>query len=294
LSRSHPVSVPAEPSPLYGTLLLPDGAGPHPGLLLVAGSGPVDRNGNLPGLVNNSLWLLAEGLAERGIATLRTDKRGVGASHAAGMDEAALLLDTYVADTARWWHALAGDPSISRSGLLGHSEGALIATLAAKVVATNRLVLLAGAGVPAGPLILRQLAAGGVPAEQVADARGIISRLLRGEAVAEVPAALAGLFRPSVQPYVASWLMQDPAAGLASLHCPVLIVQGTADLQSQVSDARLLAASRSDAALLLVPGMNHILKAPAEGRSANLAAYADPDLPLADGLVDGIARFVLD
>jgi len=294
LSRSHPVSVPAEPAPLYGTLLLPDGAGPHPGLLLVAGSGPVDRDGNLPGLANNSLRLLAEGLAERGIATLRTDKRGVGASLAAAPDEAALVLDTYVADTTRWWHALAGDPSISRSGLLGHSEGALIVTLAAKAVATDRLVLLAGAGVPAGPLILRQLAAGGVPAEQVAEARGIIGRLLRGEAVAEVPATLAGLFRPSIQPYVASWLVRDPAAELTALHCPVLIVQGTADLQIQVSDARLLAASRPKAALLLVPGMNHVLKASAESRSANLATYADPTLPLADGLVDGVARFVLD
>ena len=294
MSRSHPVSVPAEPAPLHGTLLLPDGAGPHPALLLVAGSGPVDRDGNLPGLVNNSLRMLAEGLAERGVATLRTDKRGVGASHAATPDEAALTLDAYVSDTARWWHALAGDPGISQAGLLGHSEGALIATLAAKVAAVDRLVLLAGAGVPAGPLILRQLAAGGVPAEQVAEARDIIGRLLQGEAVSEVSPASMGLFRPSVQPYVTSWLVQDPAAELTSLQCPVLVVQGAADLQTQVSDARLLAASRPGSALLLIPGMNHVMKAPAEGRAANLAAYADPDLPLADGLVEGIASFVLD
>ena len=294
MSRSYPVSVPAEPAPLYGTLLLPDGAGPHPGLLLMAGSGPVDRDGNLPGLVNNSLRMLAEALAELGVATLRADKRGAGASHAAAPNEAALTLDAYVSDTARWWHALAGDPGVSRVGLLGHSEGALIATVAAKAVVADRLVLLAGAGVPAGPLILRQLAAGGVPAEHVAEARGIIGRLLQGEAVAEVPPALMGLFRPSVQPYVTSWLVRDPAAELTSLHCPVLVVQGTADLQIQVSDARLLAASRPEAALLLVSGMNHVLKAPTEGRAANLAAYADPDLPLAAGLVDGIARFVLD
>ena len=294
MSHSYPVSVPAEPAPLHGTLLLPDGAGPHPALLLVAGSGPVDRDGNLPGLVNNSLRMLAEGLAERGVATLRTDKRGVGASHAAAPDEAALTLDAYVSDTARWWHALAGDPGISRVGLLGHSEGALIATLAAKAVAVDRLVLLAGAGAPAGPLILRQLAAGGVPAEQVAEARSIIGRLLQGEGVAEVPPALMGLFRPSVQPYVTSWLVRDPTAELASLQCPVLVVQGTADLQIQVSDARLLAASRPEAALLLVPGMNHVMKAPAESRAANLAAYADPNLSLADALVESIARFVLD
>ena len=294
MSRSHPVHIPADPAPLYGTLLLPDGPGPHPALLLLPGSGPVDRDGNLPGLVNDSLRLLAEGLAERGIATLRADKRGVGASHAAAPDEALLRLESYVDDTIRWMGALGGDPATARVGLLGHSEGALIATLAAQRAAADRLVLVAGAGSPAGPAILRQLAAGGTPPGTVAAARGIIARLLRGEAVAEVPPELAGLFRTGVQPYLTSWLLRDPAAELAAVRCPVLVVQGGADLQMQVSDARLLAAARPGAGLLLVSGMNHVLKAPAENRAANLAAYADPDLPLAAGLVEGIARFVLD
>ncbi|HEY0207064.1 MAG TPA: alpha/beta fold hydrolase [Acetobacteraceae bacterium] len=293
MSRSHPVHVPADPAPLHSTLLLPDGTGPHPALILLPGSGPVDRDGNLPGLVNNSLRLLAEGLAEQGIATLRADKRGVGASHAAAPDEALLRLETYVDDTVRWMRALGGDPAVARVGLLGHSEGALIAMLAAQRAALDRLVLVAGAGSPAGPALLRQLAAGGTPPELVAAARGIVARLLGGEAVAQVPRELAGLFRPSVQPYLTSWLLRDPAAELAAVRCPVLVVQGAADLQMQLSDARLLAASCPGARLLLVPAMNHVLKAPAEGRAANLAAYADPGLPLAAGLVEGIARFVL-
>ena len=284
--------MPADPASLHGTLLVPDGPGPHPALLLVAGSGPVDRDGNLPGLRNDSLLLLAEALANRGVATLRTDKRGVGASHAAGPDESALLLDTYVHDTRLWLGALQGDPAIARAGVLGHNEGALIATLAAKAAPVDRVVLLAGAGVPAGPAILRQLADGGTPPDLVAAARTIIARLLRGEAVAEVPGALAGLFRPSVQPYLASWLLRDPAAEAAALRCPVLVVQGTADLQMRVADARLLAAACPGADLLLVPGMNHVLKTPAEGRAANLAAYADATLPLAHGLPDAVARFM--
>jgi len=129
LGRSHAVHIPADPAPLHGTLLLPYAPGPHPALLLVAGSGPVDRDGNLPSLHNDSLRLLAEGLAACGIATLRADKRGVGASHAAAPDEAALSLDTYVNDAVSWMHALAADPAIARVGLLGHSEGALIASV---------------------------------------------------------------------------------------------------------------------------------------------------------------------
>ena len=163
MSRSHPVHIQADPAPLCGTLLVPDGAGPHPTLILLPGSGPVDRDGNLPGLVNNSLRLLAEGLAEQGIATLRADKRGIGASHAAAPDETALRLDTYVDDAILWMRALSDDLAIARVGLLGHSEGALVATLAARRTTVDRLVLVAGAGSPAGPAILRQLAAAGVP-----------------------------------------------------------------------------------------------------------------------------------
>ena len=294
MSRSHPVSIPADPAPLAGTLLLPDGARPHPALLLWAGSGPVDRDGNLPGLRNDSLRLLAEALAEHGVATLRTDKRGVGASHAAGADEAHLSLDRYAADAARWLGALREDAHVSRAGLLGHDEGALVATLAAQRAAPDRLVLLAGLGTPAGPSILRQLSENGAPPELVEAARGIVARLLRGEAVTNVPAPLAGLFRPSVQPYVASWLLRDPAEELTRVRCPVLVAGGTADLQVRTTEARMLAAARPGTRLLVVPGMNHVLKVPAEGRTANLQSYADPALPLAPGLVEGITSFVLD
>ena len=262
MSRSHAVHVPADPAPLAGTLLLPDGPGPHPALLLLPGSGPVDRDGNLPGLACNSLRLLADAMAAHGIATLRADKRGVGASHAAAPDEAMLRLDTYVDDAVRWMAALRADPAIARAGLAGHGEGALVATLAAQHGAADCLVTLAGAGAPAGPTILRQLAEARTPPALIASARGIIAQLLRGEAVADGPDALAGLFRPAVQPYLVSWMLRDPAAELARVGCPTLVVQGTADLQTTVTDARLLAAARPGAALLLVPGMNHVLKAP--------------------------------
>ena len=154
----------ADPAPIYGTLLVPDGAGPHPTLILLPGSGPVDRNGNLPGMVNDSLRLLAEGLAESGVATLRADKRGIGASHAAAPDERALRLDTYVDDTVLWMRALADDLAIARVGLLGHSEGALIATLAAQRAPVDRLVLVAARARRAEPLRRGRLAAQTRPA----------------------------------------------------------------------------------------------------------------------------------
>lgn len=87
-----------QPATLHGTLALPDGADPVPGVLILAGSGPVDRDGNLPGVRNESLKLLARALADQGVASLRVDKRGIGASRAAGSREEELRFDTYVAD----------------------------------------------------------------------------------------------------------------------------------------------------------------------------------------------------
>src|SRR5690606_5852587 len=86
--------------------------------------------------------------------------------------------------------------------------------------------------------------------------------------------------RPSVQPYMMSWLQYDPRAEIAKLEKPVLIVQGTTDIQVGVVQAELLAAANSEANLIIIEGMNHILKdAPAE-RAANIQTYTDPELLL--------------
>jgi len=115
------------PAPLYGTMMLSEGVAKAPGLLILRGSGPVDRDGNFPGSKNDSLKLLARGLAERGIASLRIDKRGIGASREAAPDEAVLRVRTYAEDAAHWLDRFHAEPRISRLFILGHSEGALIA-----------------------------------------------------------------------------------------------------------------------------------------------------------------------
>jgi uncharacterized protein len=254
------VTLGPDPAALHGTLMLPDGTAPVPAVLIVAGSGPVNRDGNLPGMVNDSLKLLAHGLAEHDIASLRTDKRGIGASRAAGPREEDLRFGTYVLDSVAWLNVLRTEPRVARVALLGHSEGALVATLAAQRTDVAGVVLISGVSEPAGNVIERQLAAAGVP-ERLQEASGqIITTLEEGRTVSDVPTALASLFRPSVQPYLISWLPLDPSAELAKVHVPVLIVQGTTDLQVTVGDARRLAAARPGASLTLIEGMNHVLK----------------------------------
>lgn len=288
-----PVTLPSGPAPLHGTLLTPGGP-TRAAALIIAGSGPTDRNGNNPlGISASSYRLLAEGLAGQGIATVRADKRGVGESAYPGMIEADLRFTDY-ADDARAWAAetarLTGQPC---AWLIGHSEGAMVALVAAAGgdEAVCGLVLLAGAGRPVGAVLREQLA--NVPEPLRGQALAILAELEAGRPVTDVPPQLAALFRPSVQPYLISWLPLDPAAMVAAYQGPVMIGQGTTDIQVGLTDANALAAARPDARLTIWEGVNHLLKIAPADRAANIATYSDPNLALAPGVVGDVAGFIL-
>ena len=269
---------------LHGTLLRPAADGNFPVVLLIAGSGPTDRNGNSPlGVNSNYLKMLADSLAQHGIASLRYDKRGVAASQAAGLDESALRFDHYVADAVAWVEQLEKDPRLTRVAVLGHSEGSLIGMLAVQQTSVAAFVSLAGAAQPADSLILEQLRE--QPAAIRDEAQAIFTELRQGRTVANVSVGLQALFRPSVQPYLISWIRHNPAEIIAKLSVPILIVQGTTDLQVSEDEAHRLAVAQSQAKLVIVEGMNHVLKNAPTDPVANGATYADPTLPLADGLV---------
>lgn len=290
---STEIALPVEPAPLHGTLLTPENASAV-GVIL-PGSGPTDRDGNSPMGVSASTYrLLAEGLAAQGIATVRIDKRGIGASAAAGPAEADLRFDAYVADARAWAAEAAGRAGKPCAWLIGHSEGALIALKAVEDGDDKicGLVLLSGAGRPAGVVIREQLTA--LPEPMKAQAFSALTELEAGRTVADTPPALAALFRPSVQPYLISWLPLDPAALIAAYDGPVFIGQGTTDLQVGVADAQALAAADPQATLKLWDGVNHVLKTAPADRAANIAAYSNPDLPLAPGVVEDVAAFIHD
>ncbi|MBC5809583.1 MAG: alpha/beta hydrolase [Candidatus Eremiobacteraeota bacterium] len=280
---------------LYGSLRFPAGSPPFPAALIIAGSGPTDRDGNsAPAVKSDAYRLLAEALGARGIASLRYDKRGVGASAGAAGRETDVRFDTFVDDAVAWLAKLSADKRISRSYIAGHSEGSLIGMLAArKVAGVAGYVSLCGAGRPAGPLLLDQLKAG-LPPALYAQAASIVAHLQRGELVADVPPELSGpLFRPSIQPYIISWFALDPAVEIAKLKMPIGIVGGTADAQVAVSEARLLSAAAPAARLTIVEGMSHMLKhVDGAGREAQLRTYTDPTLPVEPSMVAAIENVV--
>ncbi|GAB5518989.1 MAG: alpha/beta hydrolase [Rhodothermales bacterium] len=281
---------------LHGTLLLPDGAAtPTPVVLIIAGSGPTDRDGNTNAPTmqakNNSLKFVAEALAEAGIASLRYDKRGVAASMAAGLSEADLRFEHYAEDAAAWVAMLKDDARFSTVTVLGHSEGALVGLVALDDQRADGYVSLAGSGRPARALISSQLSKQ-LPPDLMTEATSIMDTLERGETVAEVPAVLQSLFRPSIQGYIGSWFAHDPATKIGALDVPVLVIQGSTDIQVSTSDAELLHAAQPNAQFHLVGGMNHVLKAVSGTLQEQLPSYSDPDLPLHDDLMPKLIAFI--
>ncbi|GEM47490.1 alpha/beta hydrolase family protein [Deinococcus cellulosilyticus] len=292
LAASENLSLPSGGFDLKGTLQLPEGTGPFPVALIIAGSGPTDRDGNNPlAGKNNSLKLLAEGLAQNGIASLRYDKRGIGESAKADLKEEDQRFDDFIQDASNWLDLLKKDGRFNRYFVLGHSEGALIGLAVAKQNPVDRYVSISGTGSNAADILLTQLKPQ-LPAPLFDASADLIAKLRKGETGEMPDPALASLFRPSVQPYLISWFKHDPAALIAGLNTPTLIVQGARDLQVTVADAQKLHAAQPKAQLLILPTMNHVLKSVSEDPQDNLAAYSNPDLPLSDGLLQGIVEFL--
>lgn len=289
--RTDTVSVPAYGGRMFGTLFLPEQLNP-PIVLLIAGSGPTDRNGNTTGLPgkNNSLLQLADSLARHGIASLRYDKRGIGESSKALAKEESLVFEQNSAD-ARIWLQHLYEKGYRRIYVAGHSEGSLVALQVAQNFPLSGLISLAGAGRPIQEVLREQLSA--LPEALKSTAYNCLDSLANGNRIKEPPIALLSLFRPSIQDYLISWMKLDPATLIKTISCPALIIQGGQDIQVQISDANRLHQANTNNQLLILPNMNHIFKPIADGsRSKNMASYTDPNQYVMTELVEAIRRFI--
>ena len=269
---------------LSGTLTVPILKGTFPVALIIAGSGPTDRNGNNAQMKNNSLLLLAHELAAQGIASLRYDKRGIGKSASAMISEEQLSFENYVEYANAWASELKADPRFNRLIIVGHSEGSLIGMLACEQA--DVFVSLAGAGRPIDVILKEQLA------EQLSGKKKLLraaneglSKLKEGKLVEDAPVELFGLFRPSIQPYMTSWMKYDPAVEIWKLKIPIVIIQGSTDLQVKEEDAVILfKAHPLNSRLIIIENMNHVLKIAPLDRAKNIETYSNPELPLAPEL----------
>lgn len=278
---------------LSGTLTMPKRTGKVPVVLLISGSGPTDRNMNQGvGLKTNSFLQLAEGLAEKGIASVRYDKRGVGKSLFSGEPEK-LTFDDFIGDATLFIDSLKKDPRFSRVIVAGHSEGSAIGLMAALNRKPAGFISLSGYATDMIGLLRKQLRSAISPAE-FKMASEVLDSLKAGKTFQRpLPGVLGSLLSPVVQPFLISNAKYIAKAEISKLKIPILIVSGTHDLQVGIEDARQLNQAAPGSRLKLIAGMNHVLKNAPEERTANLATYNKPELPLHPELVPAVTQFIL-
>lgn len=279
---------------LSGTLSKPKTKYKPTVVLFIAGSGPTDRNGNQKGFNSNMFTYMAEYLKSKKVASLRYDKRGVGkSSNARGLaKENSLVFDDYVKDVKAWINYLDSSNEFSNIVVCGHSEGSLIGMLAAKNNdKVDAFVSLAGPGKPIGNVLKSQLKT--LPDSLFQISEKIIDSLESGMWVKNVPNQLMTLFRPSIQPYMISWMKHNPGKVIQQIDQPVLIVQGTNDIQVSVEDAELLKKGDPKATLLIVKDVNHVLKdCSITDRFKHIMSYNSPNEPLNKKILKSMVRFI--
>jgi pimeloyl-ACP methyl ester carboxylesterase len=298
---------------LHGSLLLP-ACKPKAWVLFISGSGPTDRNGNTVGQQNkhNCLRYLALDLAAHGIASLRYDKRSVGQSAAAGANEAVLTFDTFIED-AKAWFALLRLRATGPVSIVGHSEGAQIATRVAEKLSVASVVNLCGVGRPLDEILLAQLK-GKLPDALYKKSEDILaylhelslheqhrkskSKLLRRFNSAPlkspvIPVELHTVFRQSVHAFLVSRMRERPDRELETLKCPVLIISGEADIQVSLQDYERLHQAKPDAEKRRIEGMNHVLKSVGASSTLQHKSYVDTGMAVHGLLVVTLAEFLL-
>jgi len=294
-AASAVLTAPGPQGPLEGTYI--DAGKGTPVVLLIPGSGPTDRDGNNPmGITAAPYRMLTEALAAKGVSSVRVDKRGMFGSKAAIADANKVAIADYAADVHTWAAKIGKQTGAKCVWVLGHSEGALVALVAAQQPrGICGVILASGAGRKLSDVIREQLRSNPANAPVLDSAMSALDSLDRGKHVdvTNMNPALLALFRPQVQDYLIDMFRQDPAKLAESLSIPILIVQGERDIQTSVADAKALAAAQPKAKLVLIPAMNHVLKDVAsDDRAANMATYSDSSLPVDSSAVGAIVDFV--
>jgi pimeloyl-ACP methyl ester carboxylesterase len=297
LVNEEPIVLITNTGNIDGTLRVPLSKKPIPVTIIIAGSGPTDRDGNQPTMRNNSLKMLSEALFYNNIASLTFDKRGIAGSKQSYQNESDLRFEHYIEDVKQWIDLLKADKRFSDIIVLGHSEGSLIGMVAAQSNSSvSKYISVAGVGEPAANILKEQLEKqlAGQPQATQDIIFSYIDKLEKGETIENVPPSLNSLFRPSVQPYMISWFKYDPKKEISKLKIPILIIQGTTDLQVSVNQAELLYEAAPSSEKIVIENMNHILKdcVDTSMQTQISTTYNNIHTPINKELIEAITNFI--
>lgn len=271
-----------------GTLLSPKETSKPILVIIIAGSGPTNRDGNQNFLQNNSLKKLAEGLTNNGIATFRYDKRVVKQIRQGNVDDNTKF-DDFVNDASNVLDFFKEKEVYSKIYIVGHSQGSLVGMLAAKDKADG-FVSLAGAGNNIGDVLVEQVSK--MAPKLGEETQRVVTILKTGQTTTDYPAPLASLFGPKLQPFMINWMAYNPTDVLKTLDMPILLINGTKDLQVSVAEAELLKAANKKAALVIIENMNHILFEIEGDDLENSKSYNESFRQLSSQLLKSITDFI--
>ncbi|RKS53847.1 hypothetical protein BC962_2106 [Gillisia mitskevichiae] len=271
-----------------GTLTLP-AAVKHPDLvILIQGSGPTDRNGNGFMMKNDGSKLIAKQLAENGIATYRFDKR-IFKMNKFKIREEELSIEDFVKDVSDILDHFKAKQTYGKIIIAGHSEGSLIGMLAA-IEKADAFISIAGAGRSIDKIIVDQLSK---QSEGLAEnAKIAFLEIEEKGKTSNYNPLLQSVFRPSVQPFMRSWIKYKPTEEIAKLEMPILIVNGSFDIQVDTTEANLLAVANPNSKLVILDKMNHVFRKIDGDNLENTKSYNEPNRPLHPELIPSLVDFI--
>lgn len=258
-------------------------------VIVIAGSGPTDRDGNQKNVVNNSLKYLCEGLAQNDIAAFSYDKRMFAQMAMGTLNEATLSFDDFINDAKAVFTYFKNQKKYNKIIIAGHSEGSLIGMIAANNTADG-FISIAGPGRTIDAVVVEQIEKQAPFLKE--EVQKDFEILKSGKTFELKNEMLASIFRPSVQPYMISWLKYNPQDEIKKLKIPTLLINGTKDLQVSVGEVELLKQSNPTAELVIIDTMNHIFKEIKGDTAENMKSYNEPNVPISVQLVNTITRFI--
>ena len=274
-----------------GTLLVPETTNDITLAIIIQDSGPVDRDGNQNMQKNNCLRFLAEGLIDEGIASFRYDKRIVKLLKKGALSEEEIVFDQFIQDAISVIDYFMNDERFSKIYIIGHGQGSLVGMIAANGRADG-FISIAGAGQEIDDVIVDQLE---LQAPALKDnARTAFDDMRVNGFTVNYSPGLSSIFRPSLQNFLIDWMQYNPQVEIKKLDMPVMIVNGTKDIQVNLGEAEKLKSARPDAEYVIIENMNHIFKEILGDSMENAKSYNEYNRPNIPILIEEITEFILE
>jgi hypothetical protein len=269
-----------------GNLVQPEGSKNL--VILIAGSGPIDRDGNQNFTKNAYLKKLAYQLAHENISSFRFDKRIVSQIRSGRADEG-VLFDDFVTDVKSIITFFKSSGSFDHIYLLGHAQGSLVGLLALTEDITG-FISINGSSKNIGDTLIEQVAQS---APELKEATvSVVNELKNGRTTLNYPKSLDNAFNLETQAFLISWMAYEPKEIISKLSVPGLIIHGSKDLQLSTEEGKALYNSCESCKLVVIENMNHMLFEIFGDELENYKSYSDPNFQISKELIGNIVEFI--